>query len=145
MTPLYAKALFADARRRKDGVHSALQVHEAIQAGLSGASLAEVKQLLGLDNRSLGRLIGVMGDKTIARRLTARRLPAVESDRVWRSLALFAQAVEAFDGDEAAAREWFHHPSLRLGRLTPIQLIGTEAGVRLVESALGAIEHGLPV
>lgn len=67
----------------------------------------------------------------------------LEHYRAWRTEVLLSHAQRTFDGDEDAAREWFHQPSLRLGNRSPSDLVNTDAGVRLVETALGALDSGL--
>lgn len=117
----------------------------AIRSGLPGSSMKTVKRLYRVSNRVLGQLVGIAGDKTLAKRLEASHLSSVESDRVWRLLRVYCAAWIALDGDDAAATQWFQTPASRLGGKVPLHLLQTEEGVKLVLDALTAIEHGLPV
>jgi putative toxin-antitoxin system antitoxin component (TIGR02293 family) len=64
---------------------------------------------------------------------TAARLIHVLSvaDRVW--------------GNETDATEWLNGPHPELQGATPFSLLKTEAGGRVVEALLGALEFGFPV
>ncbi len=55
---------------------------------------------------------------------------------------LVGGAVATF-GDRKKALLWLHRPTSSLGGRAPIELAGTDAGCREVETALGRIAHGL--
>jgi putative toxin-antitoxin system antitoxin component (TIGR02293 family) len=48
-------------------------------------------------------------------------------------------------GNERDAAEWLAAPHMELDSATPYSLLRTEAGGRVVEALLGAIEYGFPV
>jgi putative toxin-antitoxin system antitoxin component (TIGR02293 family) len=48
-------------------------------------------------------------------------------------------------GNERDAAEWLAAPHMELDGATPYSLLRTEAGGRVVETLLGAIEYGFPV
>jgi putative toxin-antitoxin system antitoxin component (TIGR02293 family) len=48
-------------------------------------------------------------------------------------------------GNERDAAEWLAAPHMELGGATPYSMVRTEAGGRVVEALLGAIEYGFPV
>jgi putative toxin-antitoxin system antitoxin component (TIGR02293 family) len=48
-------------------------------------------------------------------------------------------------GNERDAAQWLAAPHLELDGATPYSLLRTEAGGRVVETLLGAIEYGFPV
>lgn len=147
-----AKGIESLVLRLKSGSHggsfihySARDIHHKINNGLSGAALNAVKRLYGINNEKLGRLIGIRGDKTVAKRLAAKQISPIESDRVWRLIRLYSEALIALDGDKPAATQWFHTPAIRLGGEVPLELLQTEEGAKLVSDALVAIDYGLPV
>lgn len=72
------------------------------------------------------------------------RLSAVESERTERLARVTAMALEAWNGEEEAAREWLRTPHKELGDVAPIQAALTELGARRVEKILTAIIYGLP-
>jgi putative toxin-antitoxin system antitoxin component (TIGR02293 family) len=53
-------------------------------------------------------------------------------------------AVQLFEGDLAAARDWLARPTPALGGRSPLDLSGSEAGLCEVEALIGRLEHGLP-
>jgi putative toxin-antitoxin system antitoxin component (TIGR02293 family) len=81
------------------------------------------------------------------RTLTHRRakhqlLTREESDRVVRLARITALAEQVF-GDEAKASRWLRQPKRRFGLSTPLDLLATEAGARLVEEMLYQIDDGM--
>jgi len=64
------------------------------------------------------------GDKTAARQAHIRKL-----------------AIGTFE-DPHKAERWLHRPLSVLGKKTPIDLVGTEEGARLVENILAKIASG---
>ncbi len=52
---------------------------------------------------------------------------------------------ESIWGNEADAAEWLNNPHPELRGATPYSLLKTEAGGRVVEALLGALEYGFPV
>jgi putative toxin-antitoxin system antitoxin component (TIGR02293 family) len=65
-----------------------------------------------------------------------------ESDRFARFVRLYQFAVKVFGEQERAVR-WLTKPKQRFDERTPIQMLRTELGGRLVEEMLGQIEHGM--
>jgi putative toxin-antitoxin system antitoxin component (TIGR02293 family) len=55
---------------------------------------------------------------------------------------VFDQAVAVF-GDAERAREWLGKPKRRFDQRTPMQMLRTDLGGRMVEEMLGQIEHGM--
>jgi putative toxin-antitoxin system antitoxin component (TIGR02293 family) len=74
-----------------------------------------------------GKTLGPQASQT-----TARLTHAFEfAQRIW--------------GNERDAAKWLAAPHMELDGATPYSLLRTEAGGRVVESLLGAIEYGFPV
>jgi putative toxin-antitoxin system antitoxin component (TIGR02293 family) len=46
-------------------------------------------------------------------------------------------------GSQAAAERWLEQPAIGLDQRRPIDLIGTPAGLELVDDYLGRIEYGV--
>jgi len=57
---------------------------------------------------------------------------------------LRASATEAL-GDSEKGSRWLRRPNRTLGGKTPLETARTEAGLRLVEEALGRVMYGSPV
>jgi putative toxin-antitoxin system antitoxin component (TIGR02293 family) len=74
----------------------------------------------------------------------SRRQPLsrAESERAVRAAKILARA-QAVMGDEQSALEWLRTPKRRFEGRTPIQMLSTEAGGRLVEQMLIQIDQGM--
>jgi putative toxin-antitoxin system antitoxin component (TIGR02293 family) len=96
----------------------------------------------------------VLPARTLQHRRSRKELLTVEeSDRVLRLLRVL-RATEAVYGSRERALEWLRRPNPRLdpalrnvlfarGGRTPISLLTTEIGARMVEELLGQIAHGM--
>lgn len=65
-----------------------------------------------------------------------------ESNRLARVAGVVVAALELFGGTEPA-RRWLHRPNRALEGRTPLDLLDSDAGARVVEQVLGRIEHGV--
>jgi putative toxin-antitoxin system antitoxin component (TIGR02293 family) len=75
------------------------------------------------------------------RRSRNERLTIEESDRVIRALRVFSAAESVYEGRERAL-QWLRRTNPRLGGRTPISLLKTDTGARMVEELLGQIDEG---
>jgi len=66
-----------------------------------------------------------------------------ESDRLVRAIGVFHSAVDVFNGDISAAREWMSAPTGGLAGQSPLLLLGTGVGAAAVLDLLGRLEHGV--
>jgi putative toxin-antitoxin system antitoxin component (TIGR02293 family) len=81
--------------------------------------------------------------RTLAhRKLKREPLSQEESERAVRVARITALA-EAVFGDPAQALRWLRKPKRRFERRTPLELLATETGARLVEEMLYQIDEGL--
>jgi len=81
------------------------------------------------------------------RTLTHRRakhqlLTREESDRVVRLARVTALAEQVF-GDDAKAARWLRKAKRRFGSRSPLEMLATETGARLVEEMLYQIDDGV--
>jgi len=75
------------------------------------------------------------------RRSRKERLTVEESDRVIRALRVLSAAEGVFESRERAL-EWLRRPNPRLHNRSPISLLKTDTGARIVEELLGQIDEG---
>ena len=134
----YYAALFGF--RKYDPLHVASQV----ERGFSFAALERFLRNTDLSQRTLAQLAEIP-ERTLARRKTAGRLEAGESDRVARIARVFVRAVDLFDGNVDAARSWAMSPLGALHDRSPLEFARTDAGAIEVEHLIGRLEHGIPV
>lgn len=89
----------------------------------------------------------VAPESTIRRRLSSNaRFSEAESERVVRLTRVYAEAVELFGGDEAAALLWLNTPADYLPdqpAISPMQLSVMDSGARLIESHIRRTAHGI--
>lgn len=125
-----------------DGAHRDPEIVRMIRAGLPVDAIRQVQEALHIaDAQSILDLIG-MSRRTYQRRLQdGSALSLVESDRLYRLLRLEERASEVFQDPDIAA-DWLRSDNVSLGDI-PMNLLDTEAGVAMVERALGRIEHGV--
>jgi putative toxin-antitoxin system antitoxin component (TIGR02293 family) len=98
-------------------------------AAVSSLPLGKVRAELIPDStwKRAGRTLGPQASQT-----TARLSRVFEfAQRIW--------------GNERDAAEWLSAPHMELDGVTPYSMLRTEAGGRVVEALLGAIEYGFPV
>ena len=76
------------------------------------------------------------------RKSNKQKLSQEESDRAIRTARLLARA-QATMGDSPSALHWMRQPKVRFEGRTPIQMMVTEAGGRLVEEMLIQIDEGM--
>lgn len=76
------------------------------------------------------------------RKSNHQKLSKEESDRAIRAARILARA-QATLGDSESALEWVRQPKIRFEGKTPIQMMSTEAGARLVEEMLVQTDEGM--
>jgi putative toxin-antitoxin system antitoxin component (TIGR02293 family) len=104
--------------------------------------LASVESLShhGISDEEIYSLI--VPRRTLVHRRTRREaLTHDESDRAVRIARLTSLAEEVF-GDEAKAARWLRKAKSRFEGRTPLEMLRTEAGARLVEEMLLQLDYG---
>lgn len=125
---------------RRRTTPTSVQLRDRIKEGLPFSSLESVRERLQLSVPEAASVLQ-MPARTLARRRSARKLAADESDRLYRLARIAAHAVDVF-GSEAKASEWLRRDNRALNQEPPIRLLDTDVGARQVEDLLGRIEHG---
>ena len=96
-------------------------------------------QSIGLDQKVLSRIIP---RRTLEhRRQRGEALSLEESERAYRTANILALAEVVFS-NRAKALSWMTTPKRRFDGETPMDLIDTEPGARLVEDALIQVDEG---
>ena len=121
-----------------------------IRSGEDLASLVEkrlpagaLKALVrgGLSDAEVYQLI--VPRRTLAHRMAKHQLLSrEESDKAVRVARIAAIAEQVFEQPERAWR-WLREPKRRFAGKTPMEMLATDAGARLVEEMIGQIEHGM--
>lgn len=120
----------------------ALSLDSLIRGGFTMQESNHAKATLGLKDEELASTLGI-STRTLQRKKKHReRLSAVESDRLYRIVRIFAIASQVFE-DDGLANEWLRKPQTSLGNTTPFVMLQTEAGSREVEDLLGRLQHSV--
>jgi putative toxin-antitoxin system antitoxin component (TIGR02293 family) len=122
-------------------IDSLEELRDRLREGLPYGSLEAVASKFGIARDEISAALHLPA-RTIARRKKAARLPADESDRLFRLARIAAEAARVLGSEEKAAR-WLHEGNRALGGEIPLALLDTEIGARRVEEILGRIEHGV--
>ncbi len=114
---------------------------QAVESGVPIASMANFVSASGVPLKDLHDI--VIPARTLKHR-RARREPLSpdESDKFARVVRIFDHAIRVFASAERA-RAWLDEPKRRFASRTPMQMLRTETGARLVEEFLGQIEYGM--
>jgi putative toxin-antitoxin system antitoxin component (TIGR02293 family) len=130
--------------RHFDGLRSNELRHvlQRIASGLPYQAVEKLQAKSGLSLTDVARVTGIP-IRTMARRKDVGKLRPVESERLLRLTFIFEQAVDLFEGNSDAARDWLETSNAALGGETPLRLAETEIGAREVENLIGRLEHGV--
>ena len=114
----------------------------ALKKGFAYRAFEHFSRNSALSTERVMALIGVPR-RTLTRRKREGRFLPDESDRLLRASRLFGQALQLFEGDQAAAADWLETAQPALGGTAPLDLASTEVGVREVERLIARLEHGV--
>jgi putative toxin-antitoxin system antitoxin component (TIGR02293 family) len=107
---------------------------------VSWSSVDHLSARLGITSAALSELIG-LADRTALRRQKEGFLKPDEADRLLRVNRVFEEAIRVF-GSEPKATKWLSIPSVVFEGLTPLSLLGTDAGAQAVGEELIRIDFG---
>jgi putative toxin-antitoxin system antitoxin component (TIGR02293 family) len=112
-----------------------------IVEGRLATSVIKRLAALGLERSEIDE--AVIPSRTLQHRRTRReKLTMEESDRVLRMIRTLS-AAEALYGSRERALAWMRRPQARLEGRTPLSLLKTDTGSRLVEELLIQIDEGM--
>ena len=141
-----AVALLGGERMFAVPIESPLDAHQVIMNGFPGKALnflADEIVVLDLEEM-LEKAIGI-SPRTYQRRKkqgSGKPLSSEQSGRMWKYAEIMARAMALF-GTQEDAEIWLNSPAMGLNQQRPIDLLGTPAGVELVEGLLGRMEYGV--
>jgi putative toxin-antitoxin system antitoxin component (TIGR02293 family) len=125
------------------GVKSAASEQEILRIVEERLAASVIKRLLGLGLERAEIDATVIPSRTLQHRRSRReRLTLEESDRVLRMVRILSTA-EAVYGSRERALGWLRRPHPRLDGRSPISLVKTDTGSRIVEELLTQIDEGM--
>jgi putative toxin-antitoxin system antitoxin component (TIGR02293 family) len=110
--------------------------------GLSPGLVPALAEHLAVSQTHLQGVIK-LPQATFSRRKRQGRLTSEEGDRLMRVAEVLQLAVDLFEGDEVAARQWLSAPAIALGGEAPLDVLDTEVGAGMVRDLVGRLEHGV--
>ena len=128
---------------RKLGVSRIRSDRDLAELVVRGLPATAIKSLVrgGLSDAEAYRLI--VPRRTLAHRVAKRQpLSKDESDKAVRVARITAMGEQVF-GESVRAWRWMRKPKRRFDGQTPIEMLATEAGARLVEEMIAQIDDGL--
>jgi len=121
-------------------VRSDREIAQLVEKGLPVSTIRSLIRA-GLSDAEVYSLI--VPRRTLAhRRASHQPLSKDESDKAVRVARIAALAEDAFR-DPARAWGWLRKPKRRFEGKTPIEMLATEAGARLVEEMIVQFEYGM--
>jgi putative toxin-antitoxin system antitoxin component (TIGR02293 family) len=138
-------ALLGGTRVLSRRLTSALDAHELLLQGLPASAIDHLVGNLVFIGKteSLEKAVG-MSLRTWQRRkdLPSKPLSQEQSGRAWKFAEILSKATDVL-GTQAEAEQWLERPAIGLDQRRPIDLLGTPAGVELVEDYLQRLEYGV--
>lgn len=114
---------------------------ESVEAGVPVDTMTSFLSTSGVELKDIYDV--VIPARTLKhRRSRSEALSSDESDKLARLVRVFDHAVAVF-GDAERARKWLGTPKKRFDQRTPMQMLRTDLGGRMVEEMLGQIEYGM--
>ncbi len=120
----------------------ASEIVRQVRAGFAFSRLERFQKATSLSWAKVAHFVAIP-QRTLTRRQAEGRLAPDESDRVLRASRVFDLAVDLFEGDAAAARQWLQTPQPGLDGEVPIEFASTGVGAREVENLIARLEHGV--
>lgn len=109
--------------------------------GRLGSSVIKRLYALGLERSEIDEV--VIPSRTLQHRRSRReKLTMEESDRVLRIIRVLSSA-EAVYGSRERALAWLRKPQARLEGRSPLSLLKTDTGSRIIEETLIQIDEGM--
>ena len=131
----------ATATARFPLLHSLRLDLQAVESGLSLATLTNFVAASGLKMADVYDV--VIPARTLKHRKARKQaLSADESDKLARLIRTWDHAVRVV-GDPLKALHWLNKPLRRFAGRTPLHMLHTEFGARLVEEMLGQMDYGM--
>ena len=118
------------------------EIIKRVEEGFSFHALERFQRITRIPTDDLAVLVAIKL-RTLHRRKKEGRLDPDESDRLLRVSRVFAKTLDLFEGDAAAAKQWFYTPARALGGERPIDFARTDLGTREVEALVDRLEQGV--
>ena len=130
-----------------DRIQSLVDLRSGITAARRGVAVSDAIETMQAWSIPVARFAAILGCSE--RKWSRARagaldvlLSTAESDRLFRTRRLLKHARTVFDQD-TDVRTWLSSPNAALSGESPLSLLDTDAGVRLVDEVLTRLEFGV--
>lgn len=120
---------------------SSMSLVELARNGISKKSLLKLAEIGDLSLKQFAELLPV-SLRTLQRYQEEDLLSPEVSEHVLLIAEVFARGIEVFD-DRSQFRRWLQTPSVSLASQTPLSLLDTSFGARMITDELGRLEQGV--
>jgi putative toxin-antitoxin system antitoxin component (TIGR02293 family) len=114
---------------------------EKTRGGLTKNDADELAEVYGLNDREMARILN-LSERTYHRYKEEARLDVSASDRLLQLKKLLQYGEKVFEEREKFKR-WMRRPLRTMYGEAPLALLNTITGMKIVETALGRIEHSV--
>lgn len=114
---------------------------EKTREGLTKDDADALAEVYGLTDREMANILN-LSERTYHRYKEEARLDVSASDRLLQLKKLLQYGEEVFEEREKFKR-WMRRPLRSMYGEAPLALLNTITGMKIVETALGRIEHGV--
>jgi putative toxin-antitoxin system antitoxin component (TIGR02293 family) len=118
------------------------EVLRLIARGLPFGAIEKLQHSAGFELEDITALVQIPR-RTLTRRRNEGRFAPEESDRLVAAARLLSKALDLFEGNAEAAREWLQAPQVALAGAIPLDIARTETGAREVEILIDRLEQGI--
>lgn len=118
-----------------------LQMIDAIRAGLLKSDADQTALTYSLTDRDMARILHI-SERSYHRYQPDTRFDAVASERLIQLQKLYELGQDVFE-NLGKFNRWLKRPLSVLGNRTPLELLDTTTGIRLVEEELWRIEQSV--
>lgn len=116
---------------------------DRVEKGLAASKVAVLAKHSGLSTTQVLNAARIP-TSTMARRQQSGVLSPDESDRLLRVAQVVDEAMLLFNDDHQRVAAWLQRANVSLVGRSPLDLLGTDAGVQEVRHLIGRIMHGVP-
>lgn len=120
---------------------SPMEIIALAKKGLPKRSADVMAKGVGLTDREMARILNI-SERTYHRYKSETMLDTAATERLLQLFMLYKKGEEVFEDIEKFKR-WVRHQHVLFGEKSPLDMLDTTTGIRLVEDELGRIEYGV--
>jgi len=119
---------------------SGYDVIDSIRSGLPKAGVDAFLEKTSVDREQVSQVLHI-STRQLNRYKPEQRLSPEQSNFLYELTRIYTRTLDIL-GDKRTAEHWLEREQVALGNHTPLQLLDTTEGLRLVDDLLSQIEYG---